>query len=177
MLVVSVKMTNTNIFHACLGDLLILSSKVVVFVNWLTSHFIKLVSSSIHFPIFASQGWQYASILLWAKGDSTLLFSCEPRVTIRFSSLVKEKRSVSSCLVKEKRSVSSSLVKEKRSVSSPLASEDDISLFSVLFITITSYVGVIPPQRPPASPHQGCQGPPGLDMQNCKISYNIQYIF
>ena len=46
---------------------------------------------------------------------------------------------------------------------------------SVLFIT--GHVGVIPPQRPPASPHQGCQGLPGLDMQNCKISYNIQIYF
>ena len=43
---------------------------------------------------------------------------------------------------------------------------------SVLFITITGYVGVIPPQGPPASPHQGCQGPPGLDMQNV-IQYTI----
>ena len=49
--------------------------------------------------------------------------------------------------------------------------------FSVLFITITGYVGVIPPQRPPASPHQGCRGLPGLDIQNCKISYKIQTIY
>ena len=55
----------------------------------------------------------------------------------------------------------------------------NIFYFAVLFITITitGCVGVIPPQRPPASPHLGCQGLPRLDMQKCKISYNIQYIY
>ena len=44
---------------------------------------------------------------------------------------------------------------------------------SDLFITITGYVGVIPPQGPPASPHQGCQGPPYFhNMQNF-IQYTI----